>query len=406
MSKKKKQALFILLELILICVIGLGAGYYYLTTKRRPIMATKRNLQTASSVSANPVGYENFIAVDENLDADVTYTNIALVGLDVRDQNNLDFANSDTMIIASINNVTGDVRMVSVYRDTLVNVDTKEGDPVIDSLKEGIDNGYSASTIGRYDKANSAYMYGGIDRMIAMMENNFDIHIDGYAVVNFSAVSEVVEDLGGIDVWMTKQEVIHMNNYCVETSAATGRSYTPITPDEEAHDYHLNGVQAVSYARIRYTAGNDMKRTQRQRVVINKIVDKAKSQPLAAIKTIITNVLPNCKTSLPLDDLFSYAANIQYYQIEKTSGFPFTHIERHCWPNGKEIDPVVPVTLAENVKMLHEFLFNETEYEPTLLTSYFSRGIEEISGLTANDIPAAEQNSVIANNGGEADVVK
>ena len=196
-----------------------------------------------------------------------------------------------------------------------------------------------------------------------------------------------------------------MNNYCVETSNVTGKYYEEIYPDEEAREYHLNGIQAVSYARIRYTAGNDMKRTQRQRVVINKIIDKVRNNTMSSLKPIVNDVIPNCRTSIPVIDILSYLANIQDYEIEKTSGFPFIHIEKYCSPNGTRIDPVVPVTLEQNVTELHKFLFNEEDYTPNKIIQAISSGIEEISGLDENDLEFAKENSIIEDSGGEADVV-
>ena len=395
--KKHKKRILIVEIIILLCLIGCGYLYSVMTAKRPVAPAVLQKKQLTESVSAQNVDKEN-----SDIKLEPVYKTILLVGLDVRNQEQMDYSNSDTMIIASVDEVSGNIRMASIYRDTLLNINTRQGDPMIESIKNG---GDGSTDIGRYDKANAAYANGGIEQLKGMIDNNLDIPIDEYFIVNFSAVADVVDALGGIDVWMTKQEVIHMNNYCVETSNVTGKEYTPIEPDEEAHDYHLNGVQAVSYARIRYTKGNDMKRTQRQRVVINKILEEARKQPFAAIQTAITDILPNCRTSMSISDILSYAANMEYYQIEKTTGFPFEHIERHCSPNGEMIDPVVPVTLRNNVKELHQFFYEDDEYVPTTLTEWISKGIEEITGLTEYDMEAAKENGVIENAGGEADLV-
>ena len=397
-KKTHKKRLLIVEIIVLLCLLG-GGYLYHIMTAKRPVAPAilKQQEKKAENVSAQMVDKEN-----RNVQLEPVYKTILLVGLDVRNQEQMDYSNSDTMILTSIEEVSGNIRMASIYRDTFLNINTREGDPRIEDIKNGAEG---STDIGRYDKANAAYANGGIKQLMEMVDNNLDISVDDYIIVNFSAVAEVVDDLGGIDVWMTRQEVIHMNNYCVETSSVTGKPYTPVEPDEEAREYHLNGVQAVSYARIRYTKGNDMKRAQRQRVVINKIIAKAKQQPMDTIKSMITNVLPNCRTSLSFPDILSYAANMEYYQIEKTTGFPFVHIEKFCSPNGKTIDPVVPVTLQSNVKELHKFFYNDEEYTTTTLTDCFSNGIEEISGLTEYDIDYATQNSVIADAGGEADIV-
>lgn len=470
---KKKTWIIILVILAALLTAGWFVGRSILE-RRRPMHPVPADRHETDAAESNASSFaekvkEEKVEKEEPEEIPVTYTNYVLVGLDVRDQKELKQANSDTMIIASINNANGNVRLAAIYRDTLLNINRKDGDEMIDRIlqkdreiraaagqvpalseEEGASSGsgeagltesaaaesgaesiaetvqvpvsslekayeeamqellyeYAPADLGRYDKANAAYANGSDERLIWMLENNLDLKIDGFFVVNFSAVSDVVDDLGGIDVWMTEQEVIHMNNYCVETSEVTGKEYIPIEPETEAREYHLNGVQAVSYARIRYTAGNDMKRSQRQRVVINKIADKASRNELKALKSIIRHILPNCRTSISVLDLFSYAANARFYQIEKSTGFPTLHIEQHCWPNGEELDPVVPVTLADNVRDLHSFLFDEEVYTPSLNVRAFSRGIEDITGLTEADRADAEKNSVIGESGGEADVVR
>ena len=504
------------------------------------------------------------------------YTNVVLVGIDTRDVDQIDYANSDTMIIASINNDTGNVRMVSVYRDTLLNVQDdysmslSQGDldeepasyaeaevigettaheepayddeyePIDDSYDdggyddggyddggyddggydEGGDDGYDpvdeggstgddgshtddgstggdagnetveetgdngnasaeddvapveedeadpaseedkeskedkedtedkednedrndayifeepdddvseyadneyynysetgtvatsqlgeTTAAGRYDKANSAYANGSTKQLLQMLNKNMDLNIHDIIVVDFSSVAKLVDDLGGIDVWMTFEEVTHMNNYCQETSKVTGLDYTPIEPEEMPREYHLNGVQAVSYARIRYTAGNDMKRTQRQRVVIQKVVEKAKKNGLDAVQGMINDVLPMCKTSFSIAEIIKLARQAFGFDIEKTAGFPFEHIEKTVYVGSKALDAVVPVTLETNVQELHEFLFDDEDYECSATVKEYSNDISVLSGLTEASRDVAVKNSVIGESGGEADVV-
>ena len=327
------------------------------------------------------------------------YTNIALFGVDST-EGELEQGNnrSDMIMIASIHKLTGEVKLVSVYRDTLLNIGTNETQA--DRLDE------TGTLVGRYDKANAAYANGGIDQLITMIKRNLDIDIDGYAVVNFTSLAKTIDALGGLDIWMTKEEVIHMNNYCVETSEATGMEYTAIEPDEEPHSYHLNGIQAVSYARIRYTAGNDMKRTQRQRVVIENTIAKAKEHKLRMFSSILLDLWPYTKFSFSFGEILKYATSVDDYDIEKSTGFPFTHIERHVYSNNKDLDPVVPVTLETNVIELHRFLFDDEDYTPSRTVSVYSDRIEALTGLTEENLEEAMKNSVIHDSGGEADIVK
>ena len=213
------------------------------------------------------------------------YTTIALVGIDSRDDKLKSDWNSDTMIIASINNDTKKVKLVSVYRDTYL------------CLGEDEDGNNS------YGLANSPYCTGGAKKMINMLNKNLDMNISDFVTVNFQAVAETVELLGGIDVEMKKEEVIHLNNYCVETSEVTGMDYTPLKEIEGVH--HLNGVQAVAYARIRKTSGNDFRRAARQREVIYKIVEKAKNSSIATLNTVLDKIFPMIYTSLTEKEILS-----------------------------------------------------------------------------------------------------
>ena len=234
------------------------------------------------------------------------YTTIALVGIDSRDDKLKSDWNSDTMIIASINNDTKKVKLVSVYRDTYL------------CLGEDEDENNS------YGLANSAYCTGGAKKMINMLNKNLDMNISDFVTVNFQAVAETVELLGGIDVEMKKEEVVHLNNYCVETSEVTGMDYTPLEEIEGVH--HLNGVQAVAYARIRKTSGNDFRRAARQREVIYRIVEKAKNSSIATLNTVLDKIFPMIYTSLTEKEILSMGMDMLSYDIEDQTGFPFDHL--------------------------------------------------------------------------------
>ena len=303
------------------------------------------------------------------------FRNIALIGLDSRD-GDLEGGLSDTMIIASINNDTQSVRLLSIYRDTYLDV----GD-------------------GYYTKANAAHAIGSDRQLISMLNRNFDLAISDYIVVDFNAVAELVDDLGGIDIHMTDYEIGHMNNYCVETSEVTGKDYEPIPM--ETGEHHLNGVQAVAYARIRYTAGNDFKRTQRQRLVIEKIVNKAKAKGIAAYPKIAENVFPMIKTNLSKAEIVRYGSQIFNYSIDKTGGFPFAF----TMDNLGDGDVVIPVTLAENVKELHHWLFDEEDYTPSPSLMEISDTIAYMSGYGEDYIEEARSIAENANPdmGSEAD---
>ena len=286
------------------------------------------------------------------------YTTIGLVGLDNR-STKLKSGNSDTMIIASINNDTKKVKLVSVYRDTYLRI------------------GEDSEGNGQYSKANAAYAKGGAEQFLNML--NLDLNVTDFVSVDFQAVAEAVELLGGIDVELKEEEVVHLNNYCVETSKVTGMDYTPLKKTAGVH--HLNGVQTVAYARIRYTAGNDFRRAARQREVIYKIVEKAKNADVATLSKILDKVFPNIYTSFSKAEILQMGMSMLSYDIEDQTGFPFDHLYGQRVKDAVGIDVVLPVTLESNVIKLHEFLYPEDSYTPSEEVKAYSQRIVDKSGF-------------------------
>ena len=278
------------------------------------------------------------------------YTNIALFGVDSRTGILGSGSRSDTIIIASINNQTKDVKLCSVYRDTYLNL-----------------------TNGSYGKANGAYAFGGPEQAISMLNLNLDLNITEYVSVDFTAIANVVDALGGIEIDVTEEEMGHLNNYTVETSEVVGRSTTKLTsPGLQT----LDGIQAVSYCRIRYTAGDDFKRTERQRDVIEKIVEKAKTADIATINEIIDEVFSQVATNMSATEVLSMASDILSYNIVGSDGFPF---DRATGTFGSKGSCVVAADLEHNVVQLHSYLFGEDE-------SYVvSDNVKEISEKIVSD---------------------
>lgn len=290
------------------------------------------------------------------------YTTLGLVGIDRRKEykQSLQEGLSDTMIIASINNDTKKVKLVSVYRDTY--------------LRTGVDKEGN----GVYEKANEAYAKGGPEKFVSMLNTNLDLNISDVVTVDFSAVAEVSELLGGIDEELTVEEIKHLNNYCVETSKETGMSYENLP--EVAGVYHLNGVQTVAYARIRYTVGNDMRRAARQREVIYKLVDKAKKTDILTLNKIVDKVFPMVYTSLTKTEILSMGMNMLSYEIEDQAGYPFDHLMGENVKNAVGMDVVIPVTLESNAVKLHEFLYPGGSYTPSAELQKYSQWIVDKSG--------------------------
>lgn len=279
------------------------------------------------------------------------YRNIALFGVDSREGRLDSGTNSDTIIIASINNKTGDVKLASVYRDT-----------------------YLDRTDGTYGKATECYASGGGEQSVSMLNKNLDLDIKDFVTVDFKAIIDAVDLLGGIELDITEEELKWLNGYLVETSQVTGVSYEELPA---AGYQHVTGIQAMAYCRIRYTEGWDYKRTERQRTVLSKILEKAQAQGVTGLMGMVDSMLPNIATSLSNTELLSLATGIAKYSIADSFGFPFDKQAADIAAG----DCVVPVNLAQNVTQLHAQLFGDENYTPSATVQEISNTIINNTGI-------------------------
>lgn len=303
----------------------------------------------------------------------------ALVGIDERD--GMDSMNSDTMIIACLNHNEKTIRLASVYRDTYLNVGEYEGETL-------------------YSKANCAYGIGGAAQFLTMLNLNLDLNITEFASVRFLALAKTIELMGGLDIDMTREEVIHLNNYNIETSEACNMPYVELEmPGPLEFDgaktltFHVNGTQAVSYARIRYTQGNDFRRAARQRLVLQKTLEKAKTCGIGTLNNILNEVLPDVTTNMDNSKIMTYAAAVLSYDIVDQAGFPFDHIEDEGDLTGS--DNVITVTLENNVIKLHDFLLPGVPYEPSATVKEYSNYIINKTGLGMESLPLQSEDGTI-----------
>lgn len=288
------------------------------------------------------------------------YWTIAVFGVDSRDGNLEKGALSDVEMICSINRKTGEMRLVSVFRDSYLRIDPE----------------------GSYDKINEAYFLGGHEQAVDALRDNFDIPVDDYATFNWKAVVDAINVLGGVDIEITDKEFAYINSFITETVNSTGVGSVQL---EHSGMNHLDGVQAVAYARLRLM-DTDFNRTERQRKVLGQVVEKAKAADFNTLKTLVGAVFPQISTSIGVDDLLSVAKDAKRYYIGQTSGFPFSHTEMKI---GKK-SCVIPTTLESNVIQLHSFLYDMDQYTPSGTVSKISAHIAEVSGL---DTPGKDTES-------------
>lgn len=298
-------------------------------------------------------------SVEERIETTMKgYRNIALFGVDsttgALDKN----TRSDTIMIASINQDSGECRLVSVYRDSYLNLSNDT-----------------------YNKCNSAYAKGGPKMAINMLNMNLDMNITDFVTVGFAGLRDTIDALGGVEIEVTEAEIQHLNNYQISMAGKTtdgehytanaGTDYTPVTT---AGKQNLNGLQATAYCRIRYV-GDDFQRTQRQRTVLLAIAEKAKKASPAVLNEIADKVFNEIYTSLDLSEILELLADVAKYEVVDQAGFPDMDLLA-AGNIGTKGSCIVPMDLTDNVKWLHGFLFQDYEYEPSEQVKEYSEKIK------------------------------
>lgn len=322
-NKKKKGRWLkvlgtILLTIILILAILIGLAYMYITNK----------LSKMNTVQLD----ESQLGITAEASTKLAkYRNIAIFGVDSREDDYGKGNRSDCIIIASINNETKEVRLISVYRDTYVKI-----------------QGHGL------DKITHAYSYGEAPLAINTLNTNLDLNISEFVTVNFDSVSDAVDELGGVTINIENEEIKYINDYIDATAQITHKTAKHIT---SAGRQTLDGVQAVAYSRIRYTAGGDYKRTERMRNVIEAMANKLKSKNIMEINNFMDEILPKVYTNISQKTIMSMIPDMMNYKISTSIGWPYEvkGITLDRWYG-------VPVTLESNVVKLHQDLFDNPDY--------------------------------------------
>lgn len=338
--KKKKQAKVIVFAVEIVVVMIL-LGLLYLLRDFGKTSITRVDFNDGDILVNEPVK-EN-----EEMKG---YRNIALFGLDSTSGALTKSTRSDSIMIASINQDTGDVKLVSVYRDTFLNL--------------GND---------KYGKSNGAYFYGGAKQAMTMLNLNLDLDITDFVAVGFRGLKETIDQLGGIWIDVDSAELEHINSYQYTMAENLKCTYTPV--EKEGYQL-LDGLQAVAYCRIRYTAGNDFKRTERQREVIQAIIAEAKKADVQTLVDIANKVTEAeaVYTSLDMTEIVELMGDVGKYNIVDEGGFPEENY-RGTGKMGSDGDCVLPLDLEKNVVWLHHFLFDDEAYQASDTVKEYSEVI-------------------------------
>ncbi|MEE1498055.1 MAG: LCP family protein [Clostridium sp.] len=344
---RRKKIFLIVGGVILALILFIAAAYAYVNHKLFGNMA---------SVDFDEKKVENLDLSEEQLAQMKGHWMIACFGVDSREKggemNVGKGANADVNMICSVDLESGEIKLVSVFRDTYLNISDKN----------------------TYNKINAAYAIGGPEQAVAALNKNLDLNITQYATFNWKAVADAINILGGVDIELSENERSWINAYITETVKETGIGSHQI---QKAGLVHMDGVQAVAYGRIRY-GDTDYARTERQRIVLQAAFDKVKTADWATVNNVIQTVMPQLATNIDMADLIPLARQLANFHIGDTKGFPMARGEASVGKNG---DCVIPQTLASNVSELHQFLFGTENYQPSSKVQSYSTHISEATGM-------------------------
>ena len=341
MNKGLKIFLIILLVLVII-IVGLGvAGYTFVNGKIGKMQ--KENIDTTA------------VGINEETKQELKgYRNIALLGIDSRADDYGLGNRSDCMMIASINQETNEIKLISVYRDTYVYV---------------MENGTK-----RLDKITHAYSYGGAQNTLKSLNEALDLNITEFVTVNFDAVIAAVDSLGGVYIDIDSSEIKYINDYIDATSQSSGVKSSHISSTGRQK---LDGVQAVAYSRIRYTAGGDYKRTERMRTVVEAMLSKAKTLNVGQLNSFADTILPKIRTNISTSEIWGLIPKLASFKVTESIGWPYETqgITLDRWYG-------VPVTLQSNVEKLHKEAFGQDDYEASEAVKEMNSAIIKKTGYS------------------------
>ena len=348
---KKALKIFLIIFFILIILVAIAgvSGYVFIKNKLGKMQyeeiskdATELGISEQSQEKESPMQ---------------KFRNIALLGVDSQTDDYDTGYRTDCIMVASINEENGNVQLFSIYRDTYVQMEEK-GET-------------------KFDKINHAY-YGGVQNTLKTINTNLDLNITEYVLADFSAVKDLVDEVGGVEIDITKDELKYINGYIRNVNKVTKSKSREIT---KTGTQTLDGVQAVAYCRIRYTEGWDYKRTERMRTVLEKVVQKAKNMSVAELNSLADAMLPEIKTNLKPDEILGLIPKALNLNITNSFGWPYSTTGKIL--NGEFYGPAA--TLETNVIKLHKEVFGQENYTVNDTVKAISDEIEEKTGIHASD---------------------
>lgn len=341
----------IILEIVILCLACTFLYFVTITTTR----VQKKNVSEEKVEVNEQVVKTQTKKKQENKKENIKqkgYRTIVLFGVDSREGELDKGSRSDSIIIASMNQDTDEIQLVSVYRDTFLNT--------------GNDN---------YRKCNAAYAQGGPEQAMTMLNKSMDIDITDYVTVGFEGLIGAIDALGGVEIDVDVEEISHLNNYQLCMAEELGCDYQEVY---ESGLQTLNGMQATAYCRIRYTKGNDFKRTERQRTVLEAMLKRAQTASLTKLSNAVYEIMPSVSTSLSIGEILPVLASVSSYHVTESTGFPFED-KRAVGNIGSKGSCIVPTSLEDNVRDLHKLFYNDENYEPSDEVKQYSKTIHDMT---------------------------
>ncbi|MPQ45177.1 LCP family protein [Clostridium tarantellae] len=314
-KSKKRKVILISIFIIISLILGIGIGI---------LSYTYNLLGKVDRVTIN----KDDIGINKNIIDCKEIKNIALLGIDSTNGN---AGRSDSIMILTIDNNKNQLRVSSIMRDSYVNID-----------------GHGQ------DKLNHAYAFGGAQLSLKTINKTYDLNVSDFVSVNFSNLPKIIDQLGGIKLNITKDELKYINQYINYLNKDNKTNVAHIT---ESGIQHVNGTQALAYSRIRYTAGGDYERTHRHRIVLTALFNKFKSTSPTEYPKLLNELLPMVKTNLTPNQILGLASD-----VVKMGN---VNLEQDRFPldsqsEGKIINGIWYLIFdkEKTTTKLHEFIFN------------------------------------------------
>lgn len=323
-KKKKPKKMIIIFSVIIILIVaiaGTAVGYYSYVKSKIYTESNEIKIKTVEKKSEDEIDYKEVEGI----------TNVLLVGTDGRDVN--EKARADSIIIATLDNNNKEIRLTSLFRDTLVDIE-----------------GYGPH------KLNAAMAFGGIDLLKDTIQKTYDISIDKHIIINFWGFEAIIDQIGGLEIDVKDYQLDELNKYIGES---TGGNDCPVT---ESGLQLLNGKQALSYARIRKGVGDEFERTERQREVLFKVTEKLRETKPTKYLGIVNSMLDYINTNIEIFDALDMAYTIYKFPTLDTKQIHIPVTELSDDKNyGGEIGWVFIMDKEQNTEVLHDFIFNNIE---------------------------------------------